>query len=376
MSQNQDDQRHDDPIQDAQREFIVTEHAEGATPGGPPIGAEDASRPNPPQDRKSGGSVSVMTLITASALALIFGLAGAWAYDAFIDRSPEARNNQASQGDDEQVGDRTGRPAPDEGEGSAPDAAIQAESARIDRLAEQVDRLREAAEANETGLDPEIDALGGRITEIEDRVSELGPMTQAIEDLAQQLRDQRVQMDSMTDRIDRMESDVTTLKDGVGAAGGIGGGLLGSGLNAGDLPQNAGNEAGRDGEGPPDPGQSDGLLSRLATPDPDDADGTADTALEQGIDQFKADEFEQARQTFFELLEQEPGDARIWYYAALANGKATGQWKGETERLVLRGVERERAGTPPRGAIDAAFADLTERQGSAWLDYYRRRADE
>jgi hypothetical protein len=378
MSQNQGDQRHDDPIQDARPEFIVTEHSGGTMPGGRATGAVEA-RPEPPLDRKSGGTVSVMTLIIASALALIFGLVGAWAYDAFFAGPPGAEQAQASQGGAEQ-GKRadTQEVPPVSGPqvGPGPDAAIRAEAARIDRLAEQVDQLRAAAEREETGPNSESDALGDRVAEIEGQVAALGPIPRAFEGLARQFREQSGRMDSMADTIDRLESELTTLKDRVGASGGIGGDLLGSGLDAMGQPLDADSDAERNGEAPPDPGRSEGLVRRLVTPDPDDADGTADTALERGIDRFKADEFVQARQAFFELLEQQPSDARIWYYAALANGKATGEWKGETERLVLQGVERERAGTPPKTAIDAAIADLVERQGRAWLDYYRRRADE
>ena len=69
-----------------------------------------------------------------------------------------------------------------------------------------------------------------------------------------------------------------------------------------------------------------------------------------------------------------PDDARVWYFTALANGLATKQWTGETEELVARGVEREKAGTPPAADIDAAFSDLTRANGKDWLAYYRRRA--
>ena len=52
------------------------------------------------------------------------------------------------------------------------------------------------------------------------------------------------------------------------------------------------------------------------------------------------------------------------------------QWTGETEELVDRGVEREKAGTPPAADIDAAFSDLTRTNGKDWLAFYRRRASQ
>jgi K+-transporting ATPase ATPase C chain len=68
-----------------------------------------------------------------------------------------------------------------------------------------------------------------------------------------------------------------------------------------------------------------------------------------------------------------PDDARVWYFAALANGLTTKDWRGETEDLVSKGVARERAGTPPAAEIDSAFAGLTRENGRDWLGYYRRR---
>ncbi|MEW4568986.1 hypothetical protein AB1L88_14070 [Tautonia sp. JC769] len=380
MSKNQDDRRLDDPIPDAQRELIVTERPEGVAPGGPTDRKTGAG--THPGNRPTGGSISVMTLITASALALIFGLIGAWAYDAFLSSpsstAEDPQGDQAIARAGESVGDPDATEPSDSRNSPDPSGAVRAESARIDRLADQVDRLRATVESSQSAPDPRVDALGDRLAELENRIAAVEPTSEVLEGLARQSRNQSEQIDAMADTIDRLESDLTSVKDRVDAAGGIGGGLLGSGSgrNALDSPLAAGIGAGSEAEAPPDPGQSEGLVRELVTPDPDDADGAADSALEQGIDQFEADEFEEARQTFFELIEQEPGDARIWYYAALANGKATGEWKGETERLVLQGVDRERAGTPPKTAIDATFAGLTERQGSAWLDYYRRRADE
>ena len=64
----------------------------------------------------------------------------------------------------------------------------------------------------------------------------------------------------------------------------------------------------------------------------------------------------------------------VWYYAALSRGLATRDWKGETERLVTQGIEREKAGKPDKAKIDAAFEDLTPETGKDWLAFYRRRA--
>jgi hypothetical protein len=96
--------------------------------------------------------------------------------------------------------------------------------------------------------------------------------------------------------------------------------------------------------------------------------------LRAGVGFFQKKNYAEASGVFSGLTKTQPDDARIWYYAALSRGLATRDWKGETERLVTQGVEREQAGKPDRARIDAAFADLTAETGKDWLAYYRRRA--
>src|SRR5262249_39914387 len=93
------------------------------------------------------------------------------------------------------------------------------------------------------------------------------------------------------------------------------------------------------------------------------ANAEADRALALGIGLFKGGGYARARDVLVKQAEATPDDARLWYAAALASGLASGDWRGETERLVKRGVDRERAGTPPRVEIDAVFAGLPEQQG-------------
>jgi hypothetical protein len=102
-----------------------------------------------------------------------------------------------------------------------------------------------------------------------------------------------------------------------------------------------------------------------------------DGKLAQGIDLFKQGKYKDAY-AYFEKLEQtNPDDARVWYYAALSSGLSTRDWKldeSEASRLVKKGVEREKAGTPPRAEIDAAFRDLIDKTGKGWLEWYRNTA--
>lgn len=97
-------------------------------------------------------------------------------------------------------------------------------------------------------------------------------------------------------------------------------------------------------------------------------------AMEQAADLFKQAKYAEAKAAFTKLQATHPDDARVWYYSALANGLATGNWKGETERLVNQGVAREKAGSPEPARIDAVFNGLTAANGKAWLDFYRAQA--
>lgn len=102
----------------------------------------------------------------------------------------------------------------------------------------------------------------------------------------------------------------------------------------------------------------------------------ASNELDQAIDLFKKGKFADAKDAFTKLETVTPDDARVWYFAALANGLATSNWKGESERLVTEGMAREKAGKPDKAKIDAAFSNLIAATGKDWLAYYRGRAAE
>jgi hypothetical protein len=96
-------------------------------------------------------------------------------------------------------------------------------------------------------------------------------------------------------------------------------------------------------------------------------------ALDQGSELFKSRKYKEANDVFRKLTESNPDDARVWYYAALSRGSATKEWTGETVRMVEKGVELEKAGSPETSKVDAAFADLVP-TFKTWLDTYRKAA--
>jgi predicted Zn-dependent protease len=100
----------------------------------------------------------------------------------------------------------------------------------------------------------------------------------------------------------------------------------------------------------------------------------ADQAMSQAVELFKAGRYKEAVDVFKTVEDNDPKDARVWYYAAMSRGMATNDWRGETERLVKKGVEREKAGTPRIAEIDAEFATLAPPTLKSWLEFYRKTA--
>jgi len=112
---------------------------------------------------------------------------------------------------------------------------------------------------------------------------------------------------------------------------------------------------------------SDGSNAGSASPE-------AEAEFARAVDLYKKNQFAQAKEAFAKLQGTSARDARVWYYSALTNGFTTNQWLGETERLVTRGIELEKSGSPDAAKINAAFADLGPPAAKTWLDAYRARA--
>ncbi len=104
------------------------------------------------------------------------------------------------------------------------------------------------------------------------------------------------------------------------------------------------------------------------------ANGAADADFARAVDLYKKGQYAPARDAFAKLQESSPNDARVWYFGALSTGSATNVWTGETERLVTKGVDLEKAGSPDAAKINSAFADLNPPAVKTWLDFYRAKA--
>jgi TolA-binding protein len=118
---------------------------------------------------------------------------------------------------------------------------------------------------------------------------------------------------------------------------------------------------------------SEAVAAAATSEKPAAAAEASDESFNQAVGLYKGGKFKDAAAAFQKLTETAPNDARAWYYAALSNGASTNNWKDETLRLVNKGVEREKSGTPPSAKIDSAFADLAP-ASKTWLDYFRKLA--
>jgi hypothetical protein len=102
----------------------------------------------------------------------------------------------------------------------------------------------------------------------------------------------------------------------------------------------------------------------------------ADIARDLGAALFRDRKYPAARDVFLTLVQVYPNDARLWYFAALANGLTSDNWAGDTESMVRRGLACEQKGMPKRSDIDAQFSTLTKETGKDWLEEWRKRASQ
>src|SRR5206468_1960107 len=97
-----------------------------------------------------------------------------------------------------------------------------------------------------------------------------------------------------------------------------------------------------------------------------------DPARESAVSLFQEKRYGEAYAVLRKLLQSQPDDARLWYYAALSYGLSKGDWGRITQSMVDEGIAREKAGKPPKPEIDADLAGLSKETGKEWLDFYRR----
>jgi TolA-binding protein len=211
-------------------------------------------------------------------------------------------------------------------------------------------------------LQSELDTLGRELTRLEGRLNaktnapsapsappDLAPLQTRIDDLvkeSQRLSPLPATFESFRQRVDALDKGLNALRTEVAAV----------------------------------PKQFDASLNALKgamVPRPAPAQfSPVDAARDLGAILFRDGKYPAARDVFLTLVQIYPNDARLWYFAALANGLTSGNWAGDSEGLVRRGLACEQRGMPKRSDIDAQFSTLTKEQGKDWLEQWRKTASQ
>lgn len=313
---------------------------------------DDEGRPKK-RKKHHGSPPAALTwkaLAATGVLALVCGVVGAWGYSALFGsaKSDEQEKSQKKDGDKKSSdkkqqgkkgsGSEKGE-ASEGGEDSASASQIpgftSADDAealkkqlkhlddRIDRLSQRIDRVTRP----EDQTPPVLHTLQVQMNDLAREIDELAGLPSHLHRLDRQIA-------SLEERLRSVRSQLATTD----ASSGVG---LGAAAGAPSGP--------------------------LA------ADGN-DPTLELAIGLFQEGQYSQARQILRRLEREYPKDARVWYFSALSNALASGDWKGESEVLVEKGVECERSGKPGKAEIDLALSVLTPDTGEEWLARHRRDA--
>jgi hypothetical protein len=285
---------------------------------------------NPSRPGSSSGKV-LGTLLTSSVLAILFGGAGAWGYLTYI--QPMLKSQQ----------DKLHQPNVAESASNVPPPVLY----RLAELSGKLDQLQSRVDHLPRGLTTtDLEPLNHRLTALEDLPGKVHALDSRFNPLPLKLEDDSRKIATMMADIDGVRKQVDSLQT-----------ELATKLRA-DKPSV----------------KRDTMLAETSQDRAREIEPPRKELLQPGIELFRQKKYDQASEAFDSLTTTKPDDARVWYFAALSRGLATRDWKGQTEKLVSEGVEREKAGTPEKSQIDSAFADLTAETGRDWLAFFRRRA--
>jgi TolA-binding protein len=304
-------------------------------------------RGQPERPATAGGA----GILISSVLALLIGGAGAWAYERFLAQPTGERPTSASpsQGRDSEIRkDLAGL-----------DDRIKDLSDRSSKLAEQYKQLQARVESIPAS------APIPNLAPIEQKVAVVDRLTQQVEAIGKKVDPLPGKLEQEERRIAELDEKLNDLRNQEATASRTPGGRdRPVNPTGGNLPSPSTNgEHPASGEGDKSQASGSGAKSELT-----------DSALDSGVSLFNEKKYGEAYARFRRLLQAQPDDARVWYYAALSYGLSTGDWGRMTQSMVEEGVARENAGKPAKAEIDSALSGLTKESGKDWLDFYRRRA--
>jgi TolA-binding protein len=292
----------------------------------------------PPIRRPPGrsGIASGAVVLISAVVALVFGGAGAWAYERFL--APPSPAASAA----------TSTPLGDTAEMSKNLASMDD---RINGLSDQCKQLQAHLEAMPKPA-PVSD-----LAPIEQKVARVDQLSQQVEALGKKLDPLPERLVQDEHKVTELDAKLDELRKEVSAAHDRG--------PAGPTPESSTTGADR---------PSTAEEAESVSPSPEKGGASVGPAFESAVSQFRKKQYRAAYAVFRRLLLSHPDDARTWYYAALSYGLASNDWGKMTEVMVEQGLAHERAGQPRKSEIDSAFAGLTKETGKDWLDGYRQRA--
>ena len=185
-----------------------------------------------------------------------------------------------------------------------------------------------AIESQINDLEKHMTRINKRIDEIRDPSSELSALQTRVSELAEATENSSSGNDTrpLADRVESLDTSLKSLRNEV--------------LSLQTTTSK-----------PPSQGAATGpeTIRRVAArPSLEDVNVDGE-AFGQGVELFQKSRYDDALNLFSRMEQTHPNDARVWYFAALSNGLATGKWDGKTAELVQKGIERRRP-APPRPA--------------------------
>jgi chaperonin cofactor prefoldin len=280
------------------------------------------------------GSASGAAIVISALLSLIFGAAGAWAYERYLaqliaERFPAASTTQ--------------------GRDSETPKNLAHMDDRIKNLTDQYKQLQARLDAvpkptpvpDLAPIEAKIAQVGQLSQQMEAKVAQVGQLSQQIEAIGKKLDPLPAQLVESKKKVTELDAKLDELRNELSAA---------------------------HSRAPADRSRDGSAVSS------EKGESSIDTALEPGVSEFRRARYREAYDVFQKLEQSHPDDARVWYYDALSYGLSSNDWGKTTQSMVEKGVTREKAGQPQKSEIDSAFAGLTKETGKDWLDFYRRRA--
>jgi uncharacterized protein YoxC len=306
---------------------------------------------------------SPSAVILSGVIVLLLAGLGGWAYLRYDDQSLKPSSELPGL---HQVGD-SDRTA--QGATIAPESGLSARdvSARLDDVSGKLDRLQSQVDhLPKPNPQPDLEPLNRKLSVVDDLnrklsvVDDLNRKLSVVDDLSKKLDSLTTRINSLSERTDQYGGKFAALMAHLDGVHKQVAGLRNEMVAAKDAEKAA--------------GKVDTSVARASAEPSREAGQTKSSHLAPGVELFERRQYKEASEFFNNLVKTKPDDARVWYYAALARGLATQDWKGEAERLVIEGIEREKAGKLEKSLIDSAFAGLTPETGKDWLAYFRHRA--